>query len=106
MFRWMATGWLAFLSIFLTCSLHAQLTEGTLKGVVLDPTGSAIVASHITVKNESTGQERSAETDGSATFIITALSPGAYKITITATSFKTFEQSGIKVNVGQTTDLA
>lgn len=83
----------------------AQLTEATLKGVVRDESGRVIAGSPITTKSESTGQSRSTVTDGNGGFIMPELSPGAYTISVTVTGFKTFEQKGLRLNVGQTTDL-
>lgn len=105
MFKRLPAFLLVIASLFFIKSAHAQLTEAALKGAVTDPGGYGIVASQVNVKNESTGEERSTKTDSSATFTITALSPGTYKIMVTAAGFKTFEQSGIKLSVGLTTDL-
>jgi hypothetical protein len=105
MFKRLPAFLLVIASLFIAKAAHAQLTEAALKGAVTDPGGYGIVASQVNVKNESTGEERSTKTDSSATFTITALSPGTYKIMVTAAGFKTFEQSGIKLSVGLTTDL-
>jgi Carboxypeptidase regulatory-like domain/TonB dependent receptor len=89
----------------LVVTSHAQLTEATLKGVVQDSTGGALVTSPVTVTNESTGQERSTSTSGSGAFVIAELPPGKYTVTVQVSGFKTFEQKGILLNVGLATEL-
>src|ERR1700688_1298138 len=84
---------------------YAQLTEATLKGVVRDTDGKVIAGSPINSKSETTGQSRSTVTDGSGGFVLPELPPGTYTVSVTVPGFKTFEQKGLQLSVGQTTDL-
>lgn len=96
------------LSLLAAClmatSAFAQITEATLKGVVRDTAGNAIVATNLLVRNEATGQERTATTDGDGSFTLVSLSPGVYTIAARSTGFKTFEERGVYLNVGRTTE--
>ena len=83
----------------------AQLTQSTLKGAVTDPSGSAIGASQIALKNDSTGETRSTQTDNSGAFVMTALNPGNYTLTVSATGFGTKEQRELVLNVGRITEV-
>src|SRR5579859_5703512 len=83
----------------------AQLTEATLKGVVTDGTARVIPGSPVVAKNEATGQSRSTVTDGSGTFVLPELAPGDYTISASVPGFKSFEQKGLRLSVGQATDL-
>ena len=95
---------LSLLALF-AFSASAQLTEATLKGVVTDTSGKVIAGSPVNTKSESTGQNRSTVTDGNGAFVVPELPPGAYTISVTAPGFKTFEQKGLPLSVGQTTQL-
>ncbi|MEW6131038.1 MAG: carboxypeptidase regulatory-like domain-containing protein [Acidobacteriota bacterium] len=103
--RGCSAGIVALLLFLFPFSALAQLTESTLKGVVADTTGSVVAASPVVVKNESTGQVRSTATDDNGAFFIAALPSGAYTIYVRVPGFKTFEQAGLKLNVGQVTEL-
>ena len=95
---------LSLLALF-AFSAFAQLTEATLKGVVTDTSGKVIAGSPVNTKSESTGQSRSAVTDGNGVFVVPELPPGAYTVSVAAPGFKTFEQRGLPLSVGQTTQL-
>src|SRR5450432_1110573 len=86
--------------------LSAQLTEGTLKGYLHDQTGQSLAGSHVTVKNEGTGELRGALTDASGLFVVPALAAGSYTVSAQAEHFKTAEQSHVTLNVGQTTEVS
>ncbi len=83
----------------------AQMTEATLKGVVTDAGGRVLAGSPITAKSESTGQSRAAVTSGNGGFVIAELPPGTYTVSVAIPGFKTFEQKGLRLNVGQATDI-
>jgi hypothetical protein len=83
----------------------AQLTESTLKGVVKDAAGNIVAASPVVAKNLNTGQVRSTATDDNGAFFMAALPSGTYTVFVRVPGFKTFEQTDLKLNVGQTTEL-
>jgi len=81
---------LAILSCLLALPAKAQLTETTLKGVLVDASGSAVGAASVVAKNESTGQARTATTDGNGEFVLAGLPPGVYTVSVSAAGFKSF----------------
>ncbi|HWQ33638.1 MAG TPA: TonB-dependent receptor [Blastocatellia bacterium] len=83
----------------------AQFTEATLKGIVTDTAGNAVVASPVVAKNDETGQVRSATTDENGAFLLAALPPGSYTIYVRVAGFKTFERRALRLSVGQTAEL-
>ena len=85
---------------------NAQLADATLKGAVTDPSGRAIASAAITVTNEATGEKRSGSTDDDGQFVMASLPPGNYRVHIGVAGFKSFDEKGIKLSVGQTTELA
>jgi hypothetical protein len=82
-----------------------QLTDATLKGSVTDGDGNAIASSPLVAKSDVTGQSRSTTTDDQGRFVIAALPPGTYTVSVQANGFKTYEQRNLKLSVGQTTEV-
>jgi len=66
---------------------------GTLSGTVKDPNGAVIVGAEVAVRNEVTGETRTATTDGEGRFKIEGLAPGRYTVSIARNGFKTAERS-------------
>ncbi|UWZ84369.1 TonB-dependent receptor [Occallatibacter riparius] len=99
------TGLVGAVSLLAAVQLAAQLTEATLTGVVTDSTGKLVSSSSVEVRNEQTGQTRKGITDNRGAFAMPELPPGAYTVSVTAPGFKVFEQKGLELKVGQTTEL-
>ena len=95
----------ASLLLIYTClSANAQLTESTLKGIVLDATGSVVQQANILATNESTGISRKTISGDDGSFTIPDLPPGSYTLEVKAQGYKTFEQSHLQLNVGVTAE--
>ncbi len=92
--------------LFLSLSVFAQLTEGTLRGTVADTTGNVVVASPVVAKNNETGQMRSTTTDNKGAFLLAGMAPGSYTVFVRVAGFKTFEQRTIRLNAGQTSEIS
>lgn len=91
--------------LFLTSfSGQAQLTESTLTGNIADASGSVQHAA-VVVVNESTGIMRSAAGGDDGEFTVPNLPPGSYTLQVKAHGYKTFEQHGIELNVGKTSEV-
>jgi hypothetical protein len=79
----------------------AQVDSARIVGQVLDGKSAAIVGATITVKNEATGEERTATSSTDGTYQIVALRPSFYTIKVTANQFAPAEQTGLQLTVGQ-----
>jgi len=79
---------------------HAQQLTGTLSGIVTDQTEARVPGAKVVVTNEASGDMRESKSDAQGFFSVTALVPGTYKVTITAKSFATWEETGILINQG------
>lgn len=88
-----------------TCVASAQLTEATLKGTVRDTTGGVLVGATVALVNAASGLTRSVVTDAGGNFVLTGLPSGLYTSTMQTAGFKTVEQRGLKLGVGQTVEL-
>src|SRR3954468_17445765 len=76
--------------LFLLTPVFAQFSAG-IKGVVQDPTGSAIPKASVELVNNATGSTAVTESDTSGNYQFVSLAPGNYKITVHATGFSKTE---------------
>ena len=88
-------------SLFGAALLFGQETA-TITGTVSDPSGSVIPGAKVTVTNAGTGQARNAETNSSGNFIVPDLPIGSYSVRTEAAGFKSYQRTGITLNVGDT----
>ncbi len=80
----------------------AQINRANLNGTVTDPTGASIPNSQVEVVAPDTGFKRHATTGNSGVYSLSSLPTGSYDLTVSGNGFKTFEEKGIELSVGQT----
>jgi len=69
--------------------LHAQNTNATIRGSVVDPTGAFVPGAQVLVVNKETGVVVfNGKTDSAGTFVAPQVIPGTYKVTVTASGLK------------------
>ena len=94
---------LAFATFFLLAmfcvGVLAQQETGQITGKVVDPNGAVVPGATVTVKSVSTGAERTATADDQGTFIVPALQPGLYDVTVKSGQFAENTQR-VQVTVG------
>lgn len=78
----------------------AQTATGSLTGTVSGPDG-VISGASVVVNDNQTGAERKFVTKDDGTFTVPHLNVGAYTVTVTATGFKTYSATDIKIDVGK-----
>lgn len=78
----------------------AQVTTGTLRGQVKDPSG-AVVPNATVALLASSGQTHSATTNRSGNYEIGNLPPGKYTVTANAQGFAVFVQNDVDIAAGQ-----
>jgi hypothetical protein len=93
------------LLLFLAVPLVAQTDRGTLTGTVTDPSGRRIVGASLVVKSLATGVERMTTTNDAGVYVVTALSTGAYQVTVEAEGFTQVRFKSVSLDVGQTRTL-
>ncbi len=94
-------GWICFLSLA-SMALGQTAGTGALTGTITDPTGAVIPKVTVTATNTDTGQARTAVTSSDGAYTISLLPPGTYKVTFSATGFKTAETDAVRINVTET----
>jgi len=89
----------ALASALLATPALAQYTSG-IEGTVLDQSGAAIAGAQCTVINQDTRVQQTATTDAQGNVHVLHLSPGKYRIEITADGFEKWAQSNVLVEGG------
>src|SRR5688572_22273855 len=96
-----------FCAIAASSFASAQPITGEISGTVTDPSGAVVPQANVELVREGTSATRTSSTNQSGIFVFAALSPGTYKLKVSATGFKGFEQTGVvltandRVSVGQ-----
>ncbi|MGH9872525.1 MAG: carboxypeptidase regulatory-like domain-containing protein [Pyrinomonadaceae bacterium] len=91
--------------LVLPLAANAQTDQGRIAGTVTDSAGALVPGATIVVKNERTGEERTATTNDVGYFIISSLRPSSYSITANAKDLSA-KTSNIQVLVGQEVNVA
>src|SRR5262249_3129041 len=87
-------------SNILCMSLNAQISGGSLSGIVTDTSQAAIPDAQVTLINMNTSVARTVATDAAGFYTASDLLPGSYEMTAAAPGFTTQVRTGIAVNVG------
>jgi hypothetical protein len=90
---------------FVTPSASAQQLTGTLSGTVYDQSGAVIPGAKVVLKNQASGDVRTAVADGSGRFVITAVQPATYSISVSAANFTSWQENDIVMSTGDTRDI-
>jgi len=99
--------WLTRVVIATVCPLaaaatvRAQTDHGKIAGTVRDATNAYVPEASIVVKNERTGDVRTATTAADGGFVVGSLKPSAYTVRVTKTGFAPVEYTGLPLAVGQ-----
>jgi hypothetical protein len=91
----------AVLALSSSMSLWGQTSLATITGSISDAQGAGIPAVKITVTNVATNLSFSRESSQDGTYVIPQLPIGPYTLEATAPGFKSFQQSGINLEVNQ-----
>lgn len=88
-------------------SLFAQtgVANGSIRGLVHDPSGAAVGKASVRAKNSETGFLREAVSEPSGRFELPLLPLGSYEVTVTAPGFAVQSQSGVQVTLDRASDL-
>ena len=84
--------------LFIT-SLPAQSPNGTISGIVHDPSGAVIAGAEIIIVNDATGVQSSTTTNSEGIYVVPNLAPGSYRVQVSKIGFKTLIKPDITLNV-------
>ena len=98
MFRYSAA---LLLSAIFCAYLEAQVTTGTISGLVQDPTGAAIPGVTVRIENLGTGITRTLTTDERGRYTAANLPLGNYEVQAQQSGFEIEVRSGITLTVGR-----
>ena len=93
--------WMSLVAVCLALSSlgFPQASSSSLRGTVTDPSGSAVPGATVIIANSESKITRNATTEGLGDYRFLALPPGAYTLTVTASGFSRYEQTGIQLLV-------
>src|SRR5581483_7907302 len=81
--------------------MFGQTDQGTITGVVQDPSGAVIGNASVTLTNLDTGQEFKTKSDGGGVYVFSPIKIGNYKVTAASPGFETTTQTNLHVNIQQ-----
>ena len=92
-----------FLAIgaFIAAPAAAQSITGTILGNVTDGDGLALPGATVTATNTETGATRTVVTDGEGAYLISALQIGLYRVDVTMSGFRSFQQEQFSLSSAQ-----
>jgi len=79
-----------------------DLRTATLVGTVTDPSGATVANAGVAVTNVDTQVVTRGKTNQDGAYYVPFLIVGNYQLTIEASGFKKFDQTGLKLNAGET----
>ncbi|MEO5923218.1 MAG: carboxypeptidase regulatory-like domain-containing protein [Bryobacteraceae bacterium] len=91
------------MAVVLSGPVNGQVADGNLTGVILDPSGAAVVNATVAAENLGTGRKSAASTDAIGGYRFNNLVVGSYKLTATAVGFQTTSLSSVPVELSKTT---
>jgi hypothetical protein len=87
------------LVVGLALPLAAQSPNGTINGLVLDPSSRAITGADVLVINDATGVKHPTKTNDEGIYVVPNLPPGPYRLQVSKTGFKTLIKPDIVLNI-------
>jgi len=96
--------------VVLACgiSIHAQVTTGTVRGVVTDQTGAVVPGASVTITNPNTKTSQTAESGGSGEYQFNNLLAGTYTITVqppSGSNFSPLTVNDVRIKLNEVTDV-
>ncbi len=86
---------------FIAAPAAAQSITGTILGNVTDADGLALPGATVTATNTETGATRTVVTDSEGSYLIGALQIGLYRVDVTMSGFRSFQQEQFSLSSAQ-----
>ncbi len=89
------------LLLVLVCQFAAaQVTQGTITGLVTDATGAVVPGVKVLAKNAATGVQAETVSSSTGNYVIPNLQVGTYEVSVSTAGFKSWSRSGILLSAG------
>src|SRR5258708_39366909 len=82
--------------------LVAQSERGNIRGLVTDTTGAVVGGAAVEITNRATGNTINVTSTTAGEYNAANLSPGEYKVQVSATGFKRFSQENVTLTASGT----
>ena len=103
MTRALRTSFVVVLALLVVSAIaSAQLSTSELAGTVRDSSGAVLPGVTVTVTQTDTGFTRSVVTDEAGAYLLPNLPTGPYRLEVALQGFKSYQQTGIVLQVGST----
>ena len=89
---------LVLVALSCTAVLRADVT-GSVQGTVHDRSGGAVTGAKVLITNIATNDTKEVTSAADGSFRLLALAAGTYKLNVTASGFRPFEEGGIVISV-------
>ena len=96
---------LALLAFPVVSAAQSQATTGIIRGVVTDPSGTAVANATVLLRETQTGFQRQVTTNDRGVFVASLMPLGTYDVTARAVGYSETRRTGIRLSVGATVDL-
>jgi len=83
----------------------SQITDGSFRGVITDPSGAVVPDARIELQDAVSGASRNAQSNGAGEYLFPSVPPGMYNLTVTSGGFQTLHRDGVTLEVGQQATL-
>ena len=90
------------LALCTSSALAQSQTTGRISGTVRDPNGARIIGAEVTVTSLTTADERKVTTDAEGNYTVPLLSPGTYRVRVTADGFNPAFFDPVRVVITET----
>ncbi len=88
------------LLMLVATAVRAQVTSGSLSGIVLDTSGAVISDATVVLRNEATNSNRNTNSNSTGVFTFIAVPAGSYTVTVTHAGFEGFSLNHIVLDQG------
>src|SRR5581483_5841640 len=93
---------LVCLALAVPAAAQSQAANGAIEGTISDSSGGVLPGVTVTITNLDTGTERTVVTNEKGIYRAPLLPLGTYRVVAELQGFKKFEQTNVKVSVGET----
>ncbi len=98
---WLKPAMMLAFSLALVIPGYSQVEKGRFVGRIADQQGAVVPNAQVKATNIGTNITQEAATNSTGEFVITPVSAGQYRLTVSAAGFQSITTSVIEVNVGQ-----